>query len=196
MLLILVISITVWLVYIHRVKCRKPQYYDEGKFSAFQHKLIFWNDDTDPKNLFKQYLTPYNLPDTIKQHGVDRDCTLQDYIDNTLSHVEFSNDHLYCEFTNGVENILEDKEVLLQDKNAKTWFRLVPPEQVAAGKLKLYGEGIPRSNFGEQYKVFIQSFGSGARCLPKGSKILYNHCEKVCNWILISAIMNSIIIML
>ena len=151
-------------------------------FLHFDTKLFFWNDDTDPKNLLKQYLTPYKLPDTVKQHGVDRDCTLQDYITKTLS-LEFRDDYIYCELTNGVENILEDKEVLLQDKNdTKTWFRLVLPEQVAAAeKLKLYGEGIAHSNFGEQYRVFIQNSGSGARHLSRGSTILYNHYDEVCN---------------
>ena len=64
---------------------------------------------------------------------------------------------------------------MMQDKkNPKKWFQLVQPE-VLAGRLKLYGEGIVSSRFGDQYRVFIQSFGSGTRHLPKGSSILYNH---------------------
>ena len=69
--------------------------------------------------------------------------------------------------------------MLLQDKKIKKWFQLAPPEQVTvtAGRLKLYGEGIARSRFGDQYRVFIQSFGSGSRHLPRGSSFLYNHGE-------------------
>ena len=104
-------------------------------------------------------------------------CKLQEFIANTLC-VEFKRGHAYYEFTNEVENILEGKEVLLQDKrNTEKWFRLAPPEDIAAGRLKLYGEGIARSSFGDQYRVFIQSFGSGARYLPYWSSILYNHAE-------------------
>ena len=49
--------------------------------------------------------------------------------------------------------------------------------QLAAGGLGLYGNGIARSKFGDQYRVFIQSFGCGARHLPGGSHILYNHSD-------------------
>ena len=116
----------------------------------------------------------YDLPGTLKQcPRVDRDCNLREFIIETLS-IEFKRGHTYYEFTNDVENILEGKEVLLQDKqNTKKWFRLAQPKILAAKGLKLYGEGIARSNFGEQYRVFIQSFGSGARYLPRGSSILY-----------------------
>ena len=88
----------------------------------------------------------------------------------------FRRGHAYYEFTNEIENILEGKQVLLQDKTkTNTWFQLDQAKVLADGKLKLYGNGINRSSFGEQYKVFIQSFGSGARHLPNGSSILYNH---------------------
>ena len=108
---------------------------------------------------------------------MDRDCALQEFITGTLS-AEFKKGHTYYEFTNEVENILEGKEVLLQDKkNTKKWFRLAPPEKVTVGRLKLYGEGIARNYFGHQYRVFIQSFGSGTRYLPRGSSFLYNHCD-------------------
>ncbi len=127
-------------------------------------------------NLLKQHLTPYHLPDALKPHCVDRDCALQEFITETLS-VEFKRGHTYYEFINEIENILEGKEVLLQYKKTEKWFRLALPEKVAAGKLKLYGEGIARSSFGDQYRVFIQSFGSGARHLPHGSWILYNCSE-------------------
>jgi hypothetical protein len=104
------------------------------------------------------------------------DCNLRDFIIDVNSQLGFRRGHTYYEFTNEVENILEGKEVLLQDKkNTEKWFRLAPPEKVAAGRLKLYGKGIARSSFGDQYRVFIQSFGSGARYLPRGSSILYNH---------------------
>ena len=66
--------------------------------------------------------------------------------------------------------------MLLQDKKTEKWFKLAPPEEVA-GRLKLYGGGISRSSFGDQYRVFIQSFGSGTRHLPRGSSILYNRSE-------------------
>ena len=128
--------------------------------------------DIYPQNPLKQHLTPYPFPATSKLHIVDGDCDLRDFITETL-HVEFqkSRGRVYYEFTHEVENILEGKEVLLQEKqNSKKWFRL---EVIAAGRLKLYGEGIARSTFGEQYRVFIQSFGSGARHLPHGSYILY-----------------------
>ena len=43
---------------------------------------------------------------------------------NVLS-VEFKRGHTYYEFTNEVENIHEDKEVLLQGiKKPNKWFRL------------------------------------------------------------------------
>ena len=59
----------------------------------------------------------------------------------------------------------------------KQYSTLFPPQQDFTGRLKLYGEGIAHSSFGDQYRVFIQSFGSGARHLPRGSSILYNHSE-------------------
>jgi hypothetical protein len=109
---------------------------------------------------------------------VDGDCDLRDFVAGVSGSKLFRRGHTYYEFTNEVENILEGKEVLLQDKkNSRKWFRLAPPEKVAAGRLKLYGEGIARSSFGDQYRVFIQSFGSGARYLPRGSSILYNYSE-------------------
>ncbi len=110
---------------------------------------------------------------------MDGDCDLRDFAtDIVVQNSKFRRGHTYYEFTNEVENILESKEVLLQDKNnTKKWFRLAPPEEVAAGKLVLYGDGIARSSFGYQYRVFIQSFGSGARHLRRGSSILYFHGE-------------------
>ena len=106
---------------------------------------------------------------------MDGDCDLRDFATGVCDpKVGFRRGHTYYEFTNEVENILEGKEVLLQDKKTVKWFQLAPPE---AGKLKLYGGAIARSSFGYQYRVFIQSFGSGARHLPDGSSILYNHSE-------------------
>ena len=85
---------------------------------------------------------------------------------------------MYYEFTNEVENILKGKQVLLQDRTkTEKWFQLDQAKVLADRRLKLYGEGITRSSFGEQYRVFIQSFGSGARHLPGDSSILYNHSE-------------------
>jgi hypothetical protein len=107
---------------------------------------------------------------------VNGDCDLRDFVILISDSRSFKRGHTHYEFTNKVENILGGKEVLLQDKkNTEKWFRLVPPEKVAAGRLKLYGEGIARSSFSDQYRVFIQSFGSGARHLPSGTSILYNH---------------------
>ena len=122
----------------------------------------------------KQYLNPISLPCTLKLHYIDRHCELQEYITNTLA-FEFRSGHAYYEFTNEVENIQESNDVLLlQDKEGtEKWFQLAQPKEVAAGGLKLYGEGVAHSCFGEQYRVFIHSFGSGARHLPKGSSILY-----------------------
>ena len=129
----------------------------------------------------KHYLIPYHLPDMLRLHEVGSDCELRQYVSNTLS-VEFKRGHTYYEFTNEVENILEGKEVLLQDrKNSKKWFRLAPPEKVAAEDIKLYGEGISRSTFGHKYSVFVQSFGSGTRHLRRDSCILYNHEDQVIN---------------
>ena len=114
--------------------------------------------DIFPHNPLKQYLTHYSVPAISKLHVTDGNCDLRDFITETLPVSEFRRGHTYYEFTNEVENILEGKEVLLQDKqNAKKWFRLAPPEKVAAGRLKLYGEGITRSAFGDRYRVFIQS---------------------------------------
>ena len=108
---------------------------------------------------------------------MDGDCNLRDFIADISKSKSFKRGHTHYEFTNEKENILEGKEVLLQDKkNTKKWFRLAPSEEVAGRlRLNLYGEGIARSSFGDQYRVFIQSFGSGARHLPRGSCILYNH---------------------
>lgn len=124
----------------------------------------------------KQYLTRYHLPKKLKLHVVNKDRELREYVGKVLNVLNgFRRGHTYYEFTNEVENIQKGKEVLLQDKkNPKKWFKLVQPE-VLAGRLKLYGEEIARSSFGDQYNVFIQSFGSGARHLPRGSHILYNH---------------------
>ena len=87
--------------------------------------------------------------------------------------VEFKRGRAYYEFTNKVENIQKGKAVLRQDKkNTKKWFQLED-----GGLNNLYGEGISRSSFGDQYRVFIQSFGSGTRHITKGSNILYNHSD-------------------
>ena len=132
--------------------------------------------DIHTPNLVKQYLTPYHLPDTFKLHYVGGDRDLCEFITEILN-VEFKRGHTYYEFTDKVENIHEGKEVLLQDKqNAEKWFQLVQLNAPAVGRHKFYGEGVAHSTFGEQYRVFIQSFGSGARHLPHGSYILYNHC--------------------
>ena len=132
----------------------------------------------------KQYLIPYQLHPTLKLHKVPKNCSnnncqLREFVTNVLSSKHgFRRGHTYYEFINEIENILEGTEVLLQDKkNTEKWFRLAPPKEVAAGRLKLNGEGVSRSSFGENYNVFIQSFGSGTRYLPHGSNILYNHGE-------------------
>ena len=127
----------------------------------------------------KQYRTRYHLPTTLRVHKVGNDCELRQYLTETLT-VELKRGHTYYEFTNEVENIPEGKEVLLQDKtNTKQWFQLDQEKVLTAGKLKLYGERIALESFGEEYKVFIQSFGSGTRHLPGGSYILYNHGDQV-----------------
>ena len=123
----------------------------------------------------EQHLTHYNLPDSFKLHKVRKDCQLRKYVTEILT-VEFRRGHTYYEFTNEVENIQEGKKVLLQDKKKK-WFQLAEPEDVGAERDRLYGEGIPRKRFGYQHMVFIQSFGSGARYLPRGTYILYNHSD-------------------
>ena len=41
------------------------------------------------------------------------------------------------------------------------------------------GAGITRSKFGDMYRVFVQSKGSGARHLARGSFILYEDVQKV-----------------
>ena len=131
-----------------------------------------------PQNPLKQYLTPYYIPTTsAKLHQVDGDCNLRDFITD-VSDSGFRRGRTYYEFTNEVENILEGKKVLLQEKqNTDNWFQLAPPEKVAVGGLKLYGEGVARSSFGDRYRVFIQSFGSGARHLPCKSWILDFHVD-------------------
>jgi hypothetical protein len=127
----------------------------------------------------EQYLEPYDLPSGIlKLHEVPSNCELQDYVTKTLNvRYGFRRGHTYYEFTNEVENILKEKEVLLQDKKKSAkWFRIVQPDVVVAGRQGLYfGEGIALKNFGDRYRVFIQSFGSGARHLLCDSSILYNH---------------------
>jgi hypothetical protein len=110
----------------------------------------------------------------LKLLKVRNDCKLREYITKTVG-VEFKRGHTYYEFTNEIENILVGKEVLLQEKKNKKWFKLAQPEEITARVRNFYGEGIARSNFGDQYRVFIQSFGSGARRLPRSSNILYDH---------------------
>jgi hypothetical protein len=112
----------------------------------------------------------------LTPHQVPHDCELKEYITEILNvDYGFRRGHTFYEFTIEVENILEGKKVLLQDKkNTEKWFKLAVPEKVAAGRLKLYGKKIARCSFGEQYRVFIQSFGSGARHLPNDSWIIYN----------------------
>ena len=134
--------------------------------------------DTHPIN---QYLKSYHYdPSTLKQHKIKKPCKLQKYITKVMNvDHEFRRGHTYYEFTNEVENIPEGKEVLLQvKKKPNKWFRLDQNKVLSAGGLGLYyGEGIARNNFGNQYRVFIQSFGSGARHLPGDSYILYNHSD-------------------
>ena len=133
-------------------------------------------------NSLEQYLKPYRLPDNLKQHKVKSNCQLREYIITELNYPEFRRGHTYFEFTNDVENILKGKKVLLQDKqNSEKWFSLFEPEELAqaANIPNLYGEGIPRDRFGEQYRVFIQSFGSGDRYLPQDSRILYKDGDQV-----------------
>jgi hypothetical protein len=141
--------------------------------------LLNYNTDAGDVHQLEQYLEPYDLPSTLKPHEVPSNCELQDYITKTLNvKYGFRRGHTYYEFTNEVvENILKGKEVLLQDKKKPArWFRLVQPDVVVTGSQGLYfGEGIALKNFGDQYRVFIQSFGSGARHLPCDSSILYNH---------------------
>jgi hypothetical protein len=109
----------------------------------------------------------------LRQYEIWSDCELRQYITETLS-IEFKRGHTYYEFTNKKENILEGTEVLLQNERNK-WFRLVQPKENAKRDVKkFYGEGITGNSFGDQYRVFIQSFGSGTRYLPSGTSILYN----------------------
>ena len=135
--------------------------------------------DTDP---IKQYLVPCHAPgpnSTLKKHNVPQKFNrkLHDFITCVLS-LEFKRGHTYYEFTYEVENILEGKDVLLQDtKKPDKWFRLDQDKVLSAGGVGLYGNGIAHNNFGDQYRVFIQSFGSGSRHLPGGSHILYNHSD-------------------
>jgi hypothetical protein len=135
-----------------------------------------------PQNPLRPYLIPYTVPTTSEVYTIDGDCDLRDFATDIVDpNSKFRRGHTYYEFTNKVENIHEGKEVLLLQEKQNTkklmWFRLAPPEKVAAAKLKLYGEGIARSSFGDQYRVFIQSFGSGTRHLPRRSRILYFHGE-------------------
>ena len=125
----------------------------------------------------KQCLTEYDLPTTLRLHKVRRDRKLREYITETIN-AEFKRGHTYFEFTNEAENILEGTEVLLQD-DKEEWFRLIQPKEDDTGDVKVYGVGITPTSFGKDCTVFIQSFGSGARHLPRGSKILYNHDDQV-----------------
>ena len=94
--------------------------------------------------------------------------------------VEFRRGHTYYEFTNEVENILEGQAVLLQDKKKpEKWFRLDQDKVHSAGGLGLCGNRIAYNKFGDQYRVFIQSFGSGTRQLPHDSHILYNYAHQI-----------------
>lgn len=121
-----------------------------------------------------RYLKQTSLHSDLKVYKVEKNCEMREYI-TTKFNCEFRRGHTYYEFTNKTENILEGKKVLLQDRNSKKWFSLVKPEDIAANDRKsYYGEGISLKTFGKRYKVFIQSFGSGARQLPSGSWILYD----------------------
>ena len=46
-------------------------------------------------------------------------------------------------------------------------------------ELGLLGEGIALPNLGKNYKVFVESKGSGARHLACGTSLLYDHGEQV-----------------
>lgn len=46
-------------------------------------------------------------------------------------------------------------------------------------ELGLLGEGIVRPDLGENYVVFVQSKGPGARHLACGTSLLYDHGEHV-----------------
>ena len=114
----------------------------------------------------------------MKSHEVQSDCKLRDFLTEDVNIDEFRRGHTYYEFTNEVENIRKRKKVLLQDKKkTEQWFQLDQDKVLAAGRLELYGEGIALDSFGGKYRVFIQSFGSGARHLPGGSLILYDHSD-------------------
>ena len=129
----------------------------------------------------KECLEPYTLPDMLKHYQVKVNSELREYITGkeTLN-TDFKRGHAYYEFTYEMENILEGKEVLLQDrKDTKKWFRLLQPKELPVHTPRLFGEGIHRDRFGRRYKVYIQSFGSGHRHLPSGSSILYNHGDQV-----------------
>ena len=119
-----------------------------------------------------QKLTPHGLPNNWKVHKVGADCELRQYITRTVG-AEFKRGHAYYEFTNDVENILEGKKVLQQDIGTECFQEYQSDKTTAVN----YGRGISRNSFGENCKVFVQSFGSGARYLPEGSKILYNHSK-------------------
>ena len=126
-----------------------------------------------------RYLMQTNLHVDLELHEVKQDCEMREYITTKLN-CEFRRGHTYYEFTNKTENILEGKNVLLQDRNSKKWFSLFKPEDIAVNDRKsYYGEGISLKTFGKRYKVFIQSFGSGARQLPSGSWILYDRGHQV-----------------
>ena len=139
------------------------------------------NANQHARHSLKGCLEPYTLPDTLKLHQVDVNSELREYITGkeTLN-TDFKRGHTYYEFTNEMENIMEGKEVLLQDKkDTKKWFRLLQPNKLPVDAPRLFGEGIHRDRFGRRYKVYIQSFGSGHRHLPSGSSILYNHGDQV-----------------
>ena len=163
--------------------CVCPQYFKSMFHKCYAAAVIATVLPIIDAHSLKHYLLSYHLPPTLKLYKIPRDCQLREYMTKTLPHVVnkhgFRRGHTYYEFTNEIENILEGKKVLLQDKiNTEKWFQLAPPsKEITAGRLKLYGEGISRSSFGDQYRVFIQSFGSGARHLPSGSSFLYDHSE-------------------
>ena len=101
---------------------------------------------------------------------MDGDNNLRDFVIKISDSKSFNRrGHAYYEFTNEREDIPEGTDVLLQDKKKEKWFQLVQPKDDDAGDInKFYGVGITRSSFGENYTVFIQSFGAGARHLPDG----------------------------
>ena len=132
------------------------------------------------------------------KHTVQSNCSLKDAIEFQLRKATFKRGHVYYEFTHDIENVSKEKELIFVEKviillsiyNAilfisniqKTGkYYISTANSSVLQQCGLIGEGVKRPTF-ENYRMFVQSTGSGARHLPINSTVLYEQVtsEPIC----------------